>query len=162
MIVDMKKLSSLFAYKLITSISAALVFFCGTFAFAAEAGKDTLQGYIVLILQFVNYTLLPLLFSIALLFFLVNAARYFIFKGDSDDGREKAKTLALYGIGAFVFLVSIWGIVNMFVYGLGIDSSEPICPDYFRGNCYSRFGGSGEPSGFNLFEEDTDGFNLFD
>jgi len=108
-----------------------------SFAQSFEPGKDSVQGYILLILQFINWTLIPLLFSIALLFFLINAARYFILEGDSDGGREKAKTLALYGIGAFVFLVSIWGIVNMLVFGLGIGNDEAMCPDYLENWCGS-------------------------
>lgn len=104
-------------------------------AFAAYGNKDTLQGYIVLVMQFINYTLLPVIFGIALLFFLVNAARYFIIEGADSEGREKAKKLALYGIGAFVFLVSIWGIVNMLVGGLGFGNGDVLCPDYLGDIC---------------------------
>jgi hypothetical protein len=126
-----------------------------SFAQTYEAGKDSVQGYILLILAFINWTIIPLLFSIALLFFLINAARYFILQGDQDDGREKAKMLALYGIGAFVFLVSIWGIVNMFVFGLSIGEEGALCPDYLDGWC-----GSGEAS-FRL-NEGRSGFDYYD
>lgn len=104
-----------------------------------EAGKDSIQGYLILILQFINNVLLPILFSLALLFFLINVARYFIIKGANDADRAKARVLALYGIGAFVFLVSIWGIVNMFVSGLGIDNDRAMCPDYLGDWCETGF-----------------------
>lgn len=121
---------------------------------SAYADKGTLQGYIVLITQFVGSTLLPLTFAVALLFFLVNAARYFVLGGAEASEQEKAKTLALYGIGAFVFLVSIWGIVNMFVNAFAIDNGSAKCPDYLGNWCgsgsssrYSGFGGSGSSYG---------------
>lgn len=111
-----------------------------TFAQSYGASKDSVQGYIALILQFINYVLLPLLFSIALLFFLINVARYFILKGANESDREKARVLALYGIGAFVILVSFWGIVNMFVNGLRIADTEARCPDYLGDWCENQWG----------------------
>ena len=131
-----------------------IVFFSSaTTVFAASGGKDSLQGYLILIMQFINYTLLPIIFSIALLFFLVNAARYFIIEGADSEGREKAKKLALYGIGAFVFLVSIWGIVNMLVNGLGIGNGDVLCPDYLNGNCQTT---SDNPGGdIQLYFDDS-------
>jgi hypothetical protein len=122
------------------------------FAQSFERGKGSVQGYIILILQFINYTLLPLLFSFALLFFLFNAARYFIFEASDQDARDNAKKLALYGISAFVLMVSIWGIVNMFVFGLQIDAQGAICPDYLKNWCNP----GGPPSNFNLFDNNSD------
>jgi hypothetical protein len=119
---------------------------------AQEGDKDTVQGYLVLITNFIGDTLLPLLFAIALLFFLVNVARYFIVGGNDSESQEKAKTLALYGIGAFVFLVSIWGIVNMFVSAFEIDDTEANCPDYLGDWCGSsgNYGSSG--GGYQRFD----------
>ncbi len=121
-----------------------------TVTFAQQASKDSVQGYLVMIGLFINNTILPLIFTIALLFFLVNAARYFVFGGANEDGQDKARRMALYGIGAFVFLVSIWGIVNMLVSGLGIQRSESLCPDYLNNWCnYSGRGGLDSPSETN-------------
>ena len=140
----MKKRLSLIASKLILGLCALLY---GHTTFAAVAGgKDTVQGYLVLIMLFINNVILPLLFSIALLFFLINAARYFVFGGADSGSQEKARLMALYGIGAFVFLVSIWGIVNMLVSGLDLRNTAADCPDYFRnfgGVCGNSNSGSG-------------------
>ena len=92
---------------------------------------DNLQDYIFAISYFISNVLIPTLFSIALLVFIFNVFRYFVYE-NSDEAREKAKQLALYGIAAFVFLVSIWGIVNMLVWNLEIDSDSPIPPDYIE------------------------------
>ena len=96
--------------------------------------EDGIAGYIIRIIIFINLTLIPLLFGIALLFFLFNIVRYFINSGNVAE-REKASRAALFGIAAFVFLVSIWGIVNLFVNGLDFDREDPICPDYLGRWC---------------------------
>lgn len=141
---SMEKRLSPLVYKVTLTALATLLLPVHQTAFAQEASTDTpVQEYLVLFLLFINNLLLPLLFSIALLFFLINIARYFIFKGASDSDREKARKYALYGIGAFVILVSLWGVVNMFVYGLDIDSDEALCPDYLGDWCYSKYDGTG-------------------
>lgn len=130
---QMNTSTSLFVRKIGITIAVALMSLTGPLAFAQAANKYSLQGYLVLILSFLNNVIIPLIFSIALLFFLVNVARSFIIEAEAD--REKARSLALYGIAAFVFLVSIWGIVNMFVGGLGFGNNEVQCPDYLDGWC---------------------------
>lgn len=114
---------------------------------------NSLQEFIIGVSTFINNVLLPFLFALALLFFIYNAFRFFIFESDDTDGREKAKRMALYGILAFVFLVSIWGIVNMLVNGLGIGGNRALNSDYIEVNSNSS-GGSWFDFGFDI------GFNL--
>ncbi len=143
MIINMKRSAKSLLYRVLLLSLIGTSSLSAQWVFAAEAGRDSVQGYIVLILQFINFVLIPFLFSIALLFFLINAARYFILKGANESDREKARTLALYGIGAFVILVSFWGIVNMFVSSLRIADTEARCPDYLGDWCENRW----EPGG---------------
>lgn len=96
---------------------------------AAHAQQD-LQVSLLMISMFINNILIPLLFSIAFLVFLWNAARYFIIGGSDPAGREQAKMFALWSIIAFVLMVSIWGIVNMLVSSFGLGSGAAPCPDY--------------------------------
>ena len=98
---------------------------------SSGGGIIRILGSIVL---FINYVLLPFLFALAFLFFLINAFRFFILTGGSSEGHEKAGRLALYGILAFVLMVSVWGIVNMLVNGFGIDRDDSIVPDYIEEN----------------------------
>ncbi len=89
--------------------------------------------------QFIKNILLPLLISLAFLFFLINTAKYFIVEGGSEEGRKKAKRSAIYGIIAFVLLFSLWGIVGMLVSGIGLERAESLCPDYLlqnNGDCF--------------------------
>jgi len=76
--------------------------------------------------------LLPFLFGIAFLYFLINIVRYFIIGGASDIQREKARLSATYGVAAFVFIFSLWGIVSLFVNGLDIEENTSLCPDYLK------------------------------
>lgn len=144
MIVGMKIKDSVRASKL------AIAIFSVVYSPIAFAAASDVQGYLRLGLLFINNVIIPLLFSIALLFFLVNAARYFIIGGGDSDSQAKAKLLALYGIGAFVFLVSIWGIVNMLVSGLGFRDTRARCPDYLGNWCQSSSYGASR-SGNGIF-----------
>lgn len=105
----------------------------------------SIQDFLIDIGLFINYSIIPFLFALALLFFLFNVIRYFILKGDAEDGRNEAKRLALYGIGAFVLLVSIWGLVNLIASSVGIDDGRSLCPDYLDGWCGDdgSYGGGG-------------------
>ncbi len=93
-------------------------------------GMD-LQTLLANILKFLNTTIIPLLMAIAFLVFIWNIARYFIIGGANEESQEKARSLALWGIAAFVVMISLWGIVNLFVNGLGL-KNDPITPDYME------------------------------
>ncbi len=141
------KVVSVLSVRTLLSIAvtgAAFLFPLFSFAehIATTGNKSTVQGYIILIGEFFSSTIIPLIFAIALLFFLVNVGRFFILGGADASEQEKAKRFALYGIGAFVFLVSIWGIVNLMVNGLGFDDNETMCPDYLASWCDTHTNGA--------------------
>jgi hypothetical protein len=92
-----------------------------------------IQTFLSNILFFFNDTLIPFLIGIAFLMFVWNAARYFVIEGSSEEGQQKAKSLALWGISAFVIIVSFWGVVNLLSYGFGFDDTDAIVPDYMAG-----------------------------
>ncbi len=79
---------------------------------------QSLQGSLINIIYFVNDVVVPFLLGIAFLIFVINALRFYILHSDSKDGHENAKYLALYSLGAFVVILSLWGIVNILVSGL--------------------------------------------
>ena len=109
----------------------------------------SLQEYIIGITIFVNNVIIPFLFGLALLFFIWNAFRFFILGNKNGPDQENAKKLAFYGIGAFVFLVSLWGIINLLVSGLGFNNSNyPIEPDYIM-QTDTTYRGPGDSVGGN-------------
>lgn len=91
-----------------------------------------IQTFLTNILTFLNGTIMPFLIALAFVFFLWNAFRYFIVGGANEESQEKAKTLAMWGIAAFVFIVSLWGIVNLLVGGLGFGTNTPTTSDYIQ------------------------------
>lgn len=99
-----------------------------------------IQTFLKGLLTFLNNTIVPAILALALFIFLWNAFRYFIIGGSEEESQQKAKSLATWSIAAFVIILSIWGIVNVFVSGLGL-SKNPITPDYM---CNKFFGGCGE------------------
>lgn len=93
----------------------------------------SLQNFIINILDFINDTLIPFILAVAFIIFLWNIVRYFIIGGSNEKEHDNAKTLALYGILAFVIILSLWGIVNLLVDGIGLGAGIPVVPDYMSG-----------------------------
>lgn len=100
----------------------------------AFAQTATLADYIMTFGSFVNVFVVPLLLGLAFAFFIWNAVRYFIIGGASSESQGKAKALALWGVLAFVFILSIWGLTNVIVSSFGIGQNRVLCPDYYP-NC---------------------------
>ena len=76
--------------------------------------------------EFINNILIPLLFAVALFFFLYGVFKYLI--QGSDDGIEKAKgrEYMIWSIAGFVIMVSVFGIVNLIANGLGFSDDEEL------------------------------------
>jgi len=75
---------------------------------------------------FINGTLIPLVFAIALLVFIYGMFQYFILGGSDEDNRETGRRLMLWAIVGFVAMVSIFGVVNLVAGGLGFSDDENI------------------------------------
>jgi len=79
-----------------------------------------LEQYIVALVTFVNNLVIPFLLGMAFLLFVINVFRFFIIGGSNTDSQEKARALALYGVGAFVLIIIFWGIINILTSSLGL------------------------------------------
>lgn len=75
---------------------------------------------------FINGTLIPLVFAVALLMFIYGMFQYFILGGADEDSRETGRRLMLWAIVGFVAMVSVFGIVNLIAGGLGFSEEENI------------------------------------
>jgi len=104
-----------------------------------------IQNLLQEILYFINDTVVPLIIGLAFLFFIWNAAKYFIIQGAQEAAREKARSLALWGIIAFVLMLSTWSIVNIFVWDLGLSYQPALNSDYIE----EKIGGGGTYSSQN-------------
>lgn len=91
-----------------------------------------LQTLIINTGTFINETIVPFILTVAFLVFLWNVVQFFIIESSELEGRQKARRLALWGITAFVLILSIWGIVNILVAALGFDRSRSLTSDYIE------------------------------
>jgi hypothetical protein len=98
-------------------------------AVSAQAGYNV-QTLIINLGAFLNSAVMPFILAVAFLVFVFNTVRFFVVQGHTEDGRKNAKYLAIYSLGAFVFLLSFWGIVNIVVRGIGLGNQAPMLPDY--------------------------------
>lgn len=63
------------------------------------------------IVPFVDHIIMPLLYALAFLLFMIGMVRFFFLGG--DEGREKGKSLMLWGIIGLFVLFSVWGLVRL-------------------------------------------------
>ena len=94
----------------------------------SSGSSGGLQEFFYNIGYTINFAVIPLLLSIALLFFLYHIFSLYINKGNIEK-RDEAKRHALWGALAFIVIASIWGIVNLLVGGFEFDREEALCPD---------------------------------
>lgn len=90
---------------------------------AFAQGAPQLTGFTTFIgsvINFINGTLVPLVFAIAFIVFLYGVFKTFILGGGEEEKQAEGKKLMLYAIIGFVVMLSLWGLVNWIggVFGL--------------------------------------------
>jgi hypothetical protein len=101
----------------------------------ALAQFGTIDSFLGDIVAFINNVLIPLIFAVALFFFIYGMFKYFILGRDQADAKEEGKSYIVWSIVGFVLMVSIWGIVNLLVAGIGLDDENiDTIPDVPTGN----------------------------
>lgn len=90
---------------------------------------STICGVGQTILYIINYILVPILFAIAFIVFLYGIAKAYIFSHGEPEEVSKGHKLLLWGIIAFVVMISIWGLVNVVANTFGLyGASAPLTP----------------------------------
>ncbi len=74
--------------------------------------NKTFSGLIDTAVSIITETLFPILFGLALLYFLWGVYRFIKSAGD-EKGRADAKLTILWGIVGLAVMVSIWGLVSI-------------------------------------------------
>jgi hypothetical protein len=69
--------------------------------------------------------LLPLIVGIALLLFFWGLARFILSAGD-EEARASGRNLMIWGVIAFVVMLSIWALVNFVQGALGLNPNQTI------------------------------------
>lgn len=110
--------------KKITAFGSSLALMALPLVTFAQFGE--INDFLDDVSSFINGTLIPLVFAIALFTFIYGMFKYFIMGGDDDGNRQTGRQLMLYSIVGFVAMVSIFGIVNLIAGGLGFSDEENI------------------------------------
>jgi uncharacterized membrane protein YjfL (UPF0719 family) len=59
----------------------------------------------------IDQSVIPLLYALAFILFLIGIVRYFFLGG--EEARTKGKSFMLWGVIGFVVIFSVWGIVRL-------------------------------------------------
>ncbi len=90
----------------------------------------TITGIITNIQKIVDL-LVPLVFAVAFIVFIFGVFRYFILGGGNEEKRAQGRQLIMWGIIAFVVMVSVWGLVNVITGTLNFGSTtRPNLPTF--------------------------------
>lgn len=90
---------------------------------------STICGVASTILYIINNILVPVLFALAFIVFLYGIAKAYIFSGGDPAKVSEGHKLLLWGIIAFVVMISLWGLVNVVANTFGLyGASAPITP----------------------------------
>lgn len=71
----------------------------------------TFAQLVAQIVIIVDKTVVPLIYALAFILFLIGMVRYFFMGG--DEARAKGKQFMLWSVIGFVVLFSVWGIVRL-------------------------------------------------
>ncbi|MEN9582776.1 MAG: hypothetical protein RL641_730 [Candidatus Parcubacteria bacterium] len=72
----------------------------------------------------IGHSIIPLIFSLAMLVFLYGVMKYVIAADGSDD-REEGRWFMIYGIIGIFVMVSVWGLVGLISNTFDIGTSFP-------------------------------------
>jgi len=111
-----------FAAGLVAFVVPAVALAQGTF------GVNSLQDLIKLFTAFNVDLLIPIAFSMGLLFFFWRGVRY-LYHADSDEGKAEGRRILTWGVIALFCMASIWGIVKFLqsdIFGQPVRQDLPI------------------------------------
>lgn len=80
------------------------------------------------IVDFINDTVIPVLFALAFVVFLWGAFTTFILGANNDTAKEKGKGFMLYGIIGLFVMLSAWGLVAILTNSFALDDTVPELP----------------------------------
>ncbi len=76
--------------------------------------------------QIINGVLVPLVFAVAFLIFIVNVVKYFISEG--AEGKDEARKFIIYSVIGFFVMVAVWGLVNILLGTFNLNQNVPSLP----------------------------------
>jgi hypothetical protein len=77
------------------------------------ANTNTFKSVVDRTVKFFDTYVIPLLYALAFLLFMIGLVRYFFLGG--EENRAKGRDFVLWGLIGFVVLFGLWGIVHLFL-----------------------------------------------
>ena len=110
------------------SISFYTTFFVAALITPSIALAAQIEDVIEIISDILG-SIVPIIFALALLFFLWGLAKFILSAGD-ESARKEGRNIMIWGIIALFIMVSVWGLVNLLVETFGVeDTSIPDLPE---------------------------------
>lgn len=88
----------------------------------------SVQGAGQFVINIINTVAVPVLFAVAFIVFIFGVFQYFILSKGDEEKAGQARSLMLYGLIGFFVMVSVWGLVNILLGTLSLQSNVPNYP----------------------------------
>jgi len=110
----------------------------------SSTAPGTVGGFLVMLIDFIDRLIVPLVFALAFIVFLWGVFTYFIAGAANEEKRQQGEQFVMYAIIGFVIMFSIWGLVNLVKNTLPLNNSRPDYPTFGApsGNSGSGSGGT--------------------
>jgi hypothetical protein len=104
---------------------------------------SSIEPYSTGLINLINNILVPVLMAIAFIVFIWGIYKYFIYGAAEEKSQTEGRQLVLWGLIGFVIILSLWGIVNLFMGTLGLSAGTvPRYPTIGNGTGASNTTGS--------------------
>lgn len=131
--------------KLFIKFGASLAPFAPLVALAAPSAEfSEAKGYLGGLTDFINTTIIPLIFVVGIVVFIFGMYLYFIQGGADDEKRNKGKQLLLWSLIGFVLMISVVGIINLLGNSAGFTGDTELPTPTIDINVGGTAGGGGE------------------
>lgn len=91
----------------------------------------TLQNIVGNITNILNFYVIPLIVTLALIYFLWGVSML-IFNASSEEKKNEGKSIMIWGIIALFVMVSVWGLVNVLqgTFLKNVNTTNPPIPQF--------------------------------
>lgn len=72
---------------------------------------------------FIQDSVIPLMFAVAIAFFIWGAIKFFIINADEEKKRQQGREFMIWGIIALAVMIGVWGLVKILAATFGITTS---------------------------------------
>ena len=91
---------------------------------------STFKDLLCFLTYLIDSSIIPFIFSIAIVAFIWGVVQFFIINSDEEAKREQGKQFMIWGIVALAVMLSVWGLVSILSTTFGVNTSilPQACP----------------------------------